>query len=63
MNRKPQGLFVSQAITGFTQNKSAEGLSPRTIASYLHISDQWLEYQKDAVVRVITSQQVGTYLN
>ena len=33
MNRRPPGLQLSKALQGFLQYKTAEGLSPRTIAS------------------------------
>lgn len=62
MNRRPPGLIVSKAITGFVQFKQAEGLSPRTIDSYYRDLKLWLEFQADIEVEKITTQDVRKYL-
>jgi hypothetical protein len=45
INHRPPGLEIVKAIQGFLQFKSAEGLSVRTIESYSHDLQQWVEYQ------------------
>lgn len=62
MNRRPQGLCVSKAITGFIQYKVAEGLSPRSTFSYERILKQWLEYQEDIDIGQVTTKQIRDYL-
>ncbi len=63
MNRRPQGLLISKAVTGFLQFKAAEGLSARTTDSYRRMLAQWRELQKDVEVSSITTQQLRDYLN
>ncbi len=46
MNRRPSGLAVSKALSGFLQFKSAEGISPRTMIAYEHDLKLWIEYQR-----------------
>lgn len=62
MNRRPPGLIVSKAITGFIQFKQAEGLSPRTIDSYYRDLKLWLEFQEDVEVNKVTTQDIRKYL-
>ncbi len=44
MNRRPSGLKASQALSGFLQYKSAEGLAPSTMIGYQHDVRLWIEY-------------------
>jgi len=62
MNHRPPGLETVKAIQGFVQFKSAEGLSVRTIESYSHDLQQWLEYQGAMNVVKVTPQQLRQYL-
>ena len=62
MNRRPPGLSISKAVTGFLQFKVAEGLSPTTTFNYERILNQWLEYQEDIDVVDVTNKRVRDYL-
>ena len=62
MKRRPPGLKTEMCFQGFLQFKTAEGLSPRTIASYRHDLYLWLELQGDFDVSRITSQDLRAYL-
>ena len=62
MNQRPPVLLASQAIPGFLQFKTAEGMSPRTIESYGRDLRMWLEYHGDAEVGDITTLQLRQYL-
>jgi len=73
MNRRPPGsktparrgkaLSSGTAVEGFLQSKTAEGLSPRTIESYRHDLQLWLEYQGEGELSRITTPLVTRYLN
>jgi integrase/recombinase XerD len=56
-------LLVSKAIPGFIQFKGTEGLSPRTIVGYEHDLNLWLEIQGDRDIWVVTTQELGEYMN
>jgi integrase/recombinase XerD len=62
MNRRPPGLEAEEAVWGFLQFKTAEGLSPRTIECYECELRKWLEYQGELDVCLATSGQLLSYL-
>ncbi len=62
MNRRPSGLKLGKAITGFLQFKSAEGLSPRTLVSYEYDLKLWMQHGGDVEVGQVTSQEIRAYL-
>ena len=62
MNRRPPGLLLSKCIVGFLQYKTAEGLSPNTIASYERMLNKWLDYRGDALIEDVTTQSIRAYL-
>ncbi len=56
MNRRPLVLKLSQAVLGFLQQKTAEGLSPNTLVSYKHLLSVWVSHLGDVLLnRVKTS--------
>jgi integrase/recombinase XerD len=63
MNQRPQGLKASDAIAGFLNYKSAEGLAPVTVDGYGRDLRLWLEYQGDLDIGLITSEQILRFLN
>ena len=63
MNRRPTGLNVTKAITGFLQYKSAEGLSPVTVTGYDHDLKLWIEYQGDMDVAQVQTTHILAYLS
>ncbi len=63
MNRRPSGLAVSKALSGFLQFKSAEGVSQRTMIAYEHDLKLWIEYQGDVDVGQIRSQHIVSFLS
>ena len=63
MNRRPSGLKLDKAITGFLQFKSAEGLSPRTLVSYEYDLKLWSQRAGNVDVSVVTSQDIRAYLS
>jgi integrase/recombinase XerD len=56
-------LSISKAIPSFIQFKSAEGLSPRTLVSYEHDLNLWLEIQRDRELNQVTMQELREYLH
>jgi integrase/recombinase XerD len=63
MNHSPSGsLALRKAIIGFSNYKTAEGLSERTVDSYQRILDQWAKYAGDVDVTRITRQDIEAYL-
>ena len=62
MNRRPSGLKLDKAVTGFMQYKTAEGLSPRTLVGYEHDLKLWVKYADDVDVSAVTSQDIRAYL-
>lgn len=62
MNRRPPGLSLSKAFVGFEQHKAAEGLSPRTLVSYMQHLGLFLEYAGDADVSQVTKQNLRAFL-
>ncbi|MBC8508017.1 MAG: phage integrase N-terminal SAM-like domain-containing protein, partial [Chloroflexi bacterium] len=64
MNRRPSGsLYLSKAIPGFINYKTAEGLSQRTINSHERLLNKWMEKTGDREIGRITSQDVLSYMN
>jgi len=63
MNQRPQGLKMSNAMTGFLQYKSAEGLAPVTVDGYERDLKLWMEYQGDLNIFQINSQHILSFLN
>jgi len=49
------GHSIAQAIPGFIQFKSAEGLSLSTLTSYTHDLELWLEIQGDRDLSQVTT--------
>jgi len=62
MNRCPVSLSASKAIDGFVKYKAAEGLSPRTISSYVWILEKWVEHRGDHLLAEITTDDLRDYL-
>jgi integrase/recombinase XerD len=64
MNHPPSGsLFLSKAIPGFINYKTAEGLALRTIDSHERLLNKWLEHIGDQQIGKITTQDVVAYLS
>ncbi|MFZ2098713.1 MAG: phage integrase N-terminal SAM-like domain-containing protein [Anaerolineales bacterium] len=64
MNRSPSGsLFLSKAIPGFINYKTAEGLALRTIDSHERLLNKWLEHIGDQEIGKITAQDVVAYMS
>jgi len=60
MNRSSSGLLISKCIDGFLKFKIAEGLSPKTVASYEYLLNKWLAYIGDRnIIEVETSDLTG----
>jgi len=57
------GLTIDRAIPGFVQFKTAEGLSPRTIAGYQRHLEVWLEYYQDEDIGAVNAEALRNYLN
>ena len=55
-------LPLSKALNGFTITKQAEGLSPRTVNSYLDCLSKWVEHTGDRDISQVTGQQISSYL-
>ena len=62
MNRRPSGLKLDKAVTGFLQYKAAEGLSPRTLVGYEHDLKLWVKYAGDVDVSAVTTPEIRAYL-
>ena len=61
----PSCLFplpLSKALNGFTITKQAEGLSPRTVNSYLECLSKWVEHTGDRDISQVTGPQISSYL-
>jgi|GEM_PF-2057480 len=64
MNQRSSGsLVLSKAITGFASFKSAQGLSDRTIDSYLRHLQKWIQHHGDIPIHQILSQDITAYLD
>jgi site-specific recombinase XerD len=63
MNRSSLGLLsLSKAITGFVNFKMAEGLSHRSVDSYQHILEKWVEFSGDKDIGAVTHHDITQYL-
>jgi integrase/recombinase XerD len=63
MNRTSPVLKLSRAIWGFIQYKTAEALSSRTIVSYEHDLNLWLDFMADDPdVASLDPQSLRNYL-
>ncbi len=63
MNRRPSGLSVAKALSGFLQYKSAEGLAPTTLVGYEHDVKSWIEYVGDMDVAEVHSGHILSFLS
>ncbi len=63
MNRRPSGLKASQALLGFLQYKSAEGLAPTTMVGYEHDVRSWIEYVGDMDIAEVRSGHILSFLS
>ena len=62
MNRRPLGLKLDKALTGFLQHKAAEALSPNTLIAYEHDLKLWIKYAGDVDVCQVTTQNLRAFL-
>jgi len=62
MNRRPPGLKLSKAISGFVQHKTAAGLAPTTIQGYERDLRKWAIHIGDIDIGDVTMQDVRDYL-
>ena len=59
MNHSPSGsLALRKAIIGFTNYKTAEGLTDRSVDSYRRALEQWVAYAGDVEVAQISKQDI-----
>ena len=58
----PRPLPLSKALNGFTITKQAEGLSPRTVGSYVDCLSKWVERTGDQDISQVTGPQISSYL-
>ncbi len=63
MNRRPSGLKVSQALIGFLQYKSAEGLASTPMVGYEHDVKSWIEYVGDLDIAEVRSGHLLSFLS
>jgi integrase/recombinase XerD len=64
MNHPPSGsLFLSKAIPGFINYKTAEGLALRAIDSHERLLNKWLQHIGDQEISKINTQDVVAYLS
>jgi integrase/recombinase XerD len=62
MNRRSSGLFVSRAVAGFLQFKTAEAAIASTLASYgQHLRD-WVSHSGGVELGSVTSDHLCTYM-
>lgn len=62
MNCSSLGLKAPNALLGFLQYKTAEGLSPNTLISYEHLLKTWAAQVGDMAIDKITPQDLCTHL-
>src|SRR5512140_3500505 len=63
MNRRPSGLSVAKALSGFLQYKGAEGISPRTMVAYEHDLKLWIEHAGNLDVEEVRSEHILSFLS
>ena len=59
---RPRPLPLSKALNGFTITKQAEGLSPRTVDSYVECISMWIQRAGDQDISQVTGPQISAYL-
>ena len=63
MNHSSSGsLTLRKAIIGFSNHKTAEGLTERSVDSYKRDLEKWVAYAGDVDVAQITKQDIEAYL-
>jgi hypothetical protein len=63
MNRRTlNSLPLQKAITGFVNYEKAEGLSDRSVDSYLRILEHWAAFAGNKNVTQFTDQDINSYL-
>jgi site-specific recombinase XerD len=63
MNHRSSGsLNLRKAIIGFSNHKTAEGLTERSVDSYKRDLEQWAAYAGELEVAQITKQDIEAYL-
>ena len=62
MNRRTQGLLLSEAINGFTKYKVVEGLSPRTLESYSNHLARFQDYLDNPPLADISAEHINDFL-
>jgi integrase/recombinase XerD len=63
MNHRSSGsLTLRKAIIGFSNHKTAEGLTERSVDSYKRDLEQWATYAGELEVAQITKQDIEAYL-
>ena len=63
MNHSSSGsLALRKAIIGFSNHKTAEGLTERSVDSYKRDLEKWVAYAGDVDVAQITKQDIEAYL-
>jgi len=63
MNHRSSGsLTLRKAIIGFSNHKTVEGLTERSVDSYKRDLEQWAAYAGDIEVAQITKQDIEAYL-
>ncbi len=55
-------LPLSKAVIGFTNAKLAEGLSSRTVASYVEYLSKWIERVGDRDIATVSGPELTSYL-
>jgi len=59
---RPHPLPLSKALNGFIITKLAEGLSPRTVSSYVEYLSKWIQRAGDQDISQVTGPQISAYL-
>lgn len=62
MNRRTEGLLLSEALDGFAKYKVVEGLSSNTLHSYRDQLDRLVAHLGNPLLEDITSEQLGDFL-
>jgi len=62
MNRRSlNSVPLRNAITGFVNYKTAEGLSERSVDSYRWILEHWAEFEVDKNIAQLTDHETNSY--
>jgi site-specific recombinase XerD len=62
MNRRTQGLILSETVNGFTKYKVVEGLSPRTLESYTDNLLRLQDYLDNPPLANVTADHINDFL-